>query len=868
MVVRVLRGFAVAVAVAAAIATTGVVSIPAAQASAPTSARTRADALLARMTLAEMIQLGGSGRAGNARLGIPPISFIDGPNGVGEGSAGVTAFPDAVNVGASWDSALARRYGTALGAEAAGKGDTLIAAPTINIVRTPLWGREPESFGEDPYLTSQLVAPEIRGIQSQHVMAEVKHFAAYNQETGRFGTELGAPAVNVLVSDRALHEIYFPGFRAAVQQGGAASVMCSYNEINGTPSCQSRATLGELDGFGLQGFVEPDATLAVRDVVAAAKAGVDNFLLGSILSAAAGVAGGGGVAETVALGAAVRSGQLSPALIAAAARRILIAMFRVGLVGHRPGKPKAFVSTPAHRALATAISAEGTVLLKNRHGILPIAPRTRSVAVIGFDAGAGTQSEENGSPAVLSSRPVITPLAGIRARAGHGVRVAYAPGTLGVVGLPVVPASALAPSSGSGHGLAGTFFGPADFSGSPIARRIDQTVNFAGPRAPLQTIPGTSAASARWAGTLTPPRTGTYRFSLAVSGRARLSVGDRSIAAGNTEFITGAPVYPGANPVSSQGEVRLVAGHRVPISVAYSTGLSIAGAELHLGWEPPAPGLLARAVAVARRARVAVVFANDVSSEGMDRPSLELPGDQDRLIEAVAAANPRTIVVLHTAGPVLMPWRSKVAAIVEAWYPGQQSGRAIAGTLFGDTDPSGRLPVTFPASARQGPTATPAAFPGVGNVVRYREGILVGYRYFNRFDQTPLYPFGYGLSYTTFSLRRTTARRVGSNRWDVSTVVRNTGERSGADVVELYVGDPRAAGEPPRQLKAFVRVVLEPGQRRTVTLHLGDSSFAHYDIARRDWRVDQGRYRLYVGSSSADLPAHLRVSVHVAQGGG
>jgi beta-glucosidase len=202
------------------------------------------------------------------------------------------------------------------------------------------------------------------------------------------------------------------------------------------------------------------------------------------------------------------------------------------------------------------------------------------------------------------------------------------------------------------------------------------------------------------------------------------------------------------------------------------------------------PALIARAVAAARRARVAVVFANDVSSDGMDRPSLNLPGDQDRLIEAVAAANPRTIVVLHTGGPVLMPWRLKVAAILEAWYPGQQSGRAIAETLFGDVDPAGRLPVTFPASPGQGPTANPAAFPGIGSTVRYAEGLFVGYRYYDHFGQQPLYPFGYRLSHTTFALRPAKVSALGSNRFDVSTTVRNTGARPGAEVVSSTSATP------------------------------------------------------------------------------
>lgn len=235
----------------------GSVGVTAPAAVAASSSGARANAVLARMTLEEKLELMGSGAAGVPRLCIPPLRFVDGPNGIGEGSPGVTAFPNAENVGASWDPSLAYRYGVALGGEAAGKGDALLAAPTINIVRSPLWGREPETFGEDPFLTSQLVAPEIRGIQSRQVIAEVKHFAAYNQETGRFGSQLLAPAVNVVASERALQEIYFPGFRAAVQHGGTGSVMCSYNQINGTPSCQDAQTLGVLKGFGPVPGVSP-----------------------------------------------------------------------------------------------------------------------------------------------------------------------------------------------------------------------------------------------------------------------------------------------------------------------------------------------------------------------------------------------------------------------------------------------------------------------------------------------------------------------------------------------------------------------------------------------------------------------------------
>jgi beta-glucosidase len=484
--------------------------------------------------------------------------------------------------------------------------------------------------------------------------------------------------------------------------------------------------------------------------------------------------------------------------------------------------------------------------------------------VIGYDAGAGTQIEEGGSPAVLPGGPVISPLDGIRARAARGTSVTYAPGTLGVVPLPIVPASVLTPSSGSGQGLFGTFYanGAPTFTGSPVTMRVDSTLNFKSAANPLTPIPGTTANSARWTGTLTPPATGEYRFSLTFSGNAKLFIGGQQVVSGDTEWVNAAPADPGAPDISYQGVVNLTAGKPVPITVEYATDASIAGAELHLGWQPPDPSVRDAAVAAARKADVAVVFANDVTSEGMDRSSLSLPGDQDQLIEAVAQANPRTVVVLHTASAVLMPWRDQVAAIVEAWYPGQQSGQAITKTLFGDVDPSGRLPVTFPASDTQGPTANdPSRYPGIDNVAQYSEGLQVGYRWFDANNQRPLFPFGYGLSYTTFSLGGLHVIRRGDGTYDAIVRVRNTGWRAGADVVELYVGDPSSTGEPPRQLKAFQKVYLYPGESRTIRLRLDPSSFQTYDEPTGTWKTTPGTYQINVGSSSEDLPLQTSIAI-------
>ena len=797
----------------------------------------RADALLAQLTFDEKVALAASGSAGVPRLGIPAIAASDGPNGVRLGGAGKTAFPNAQAVAASWDRALAERFGSAIGAEAAGKGFNLTLGPTVNILRTPKWGRAAETFGEDPYLSGQIVAPEIRALQAAHVMAEVKHFAANNQEIDRFGTSLGlaqfSSAVNVVVSERALQEIYFPAFKAAVQEGQAVSVMCAYPQVNGLYACQNPAILGTLkDAWGFAGFVEPDALVAVRDPVAAANAGTDQFALGTT----------GMPSPDKALR------QISTARLDDMVRRILTAMVSVGLFEYpNSGAADAVVSTPEHIALATDIGIQGSVLLKNDGHVLPLAADVGSIAVVGYDAGEGTQHMEGGSAAVLGGT-VVTPLAAITARAGQGVAVNYAPGTLGVVPLQILPADVLTPSSGTGPGLFGTYYAGADLSGPVSRTAVVRTLDGS-------SVLGSTARSARWTGTLTPPVSGTYRFSLQHSGIARLFINGTLVASGDTEGLDNAILgLQAAPPVTAQGLADLTAGSPAAIAVEYVVGSSFIGSALHLGWAPPDPTLVENAVAAARASDVAAVFVNDVTSEGMDRTSLTLPGDQGNLIAAVAAANPRTVVVLHTSGPVLMPWLSQVAAVIQAWYPGQQTGDAIAAVLFGDAEPSGRLPMTFPADAEQGPAQQLTQYPGVDGVVSYDEGIYVGYRYYDQYEQQPLFPFGYGLSYTTFALGDLHVTTRGDGTYAVSVTVTNTGTRQGAAVVQLYVGFPAAAEEPPNQLKGFAKVVLTPGQAGQAEMTLDRSSLAAWSTESNDWVVHPGTYQIRVGTSSRDLP--------------
>lgn len=818
------------------------------------SASRRASALVRKLTLDEKISLvhgdsfGPPGFAGHVpgipRLGIPDLYLSDGPNGVGNGNTGVTAFPVAETDAASFDPGLVQQFGAALGAEHIGKGHNEALAPTINILRVPYWGRVAETFGEDPYLTSQMAVAEVRGIQSQHVIATPKHFAGNNQEAYRLGVNPDGNNVNENISARALNEIYFPAFKAAVQQGGAGAVMCAYNQVNGNYACQNGDLLaGALKAaWRFDGFVVSDWFLATKDTVKAANAGMDMEMpLGTHFGAA--------------LKQAIAGGLVPMSRLNDMVHRILTAEIAIGLFTHPVANPpQADVSTPAHRQLAAQIAEQGSVLLKDSQGVLPLRSSVHSVAVIGYDAGDHYQYTEGGSGAVNPSE-LVTPLQGITARAGSAVKVSYAQGTLGDVALPAVPSSAFTPSSGTGPGLTATYYGNTTFSGTPVATRVEPAPSVSG----TPSVPGLPAAwSARWTGTITAPSSGDYRFSVSGNGAWRVLIGGKLIA--QTPYADFSTL--------AQGMASLTAGQPVPITVEYAAVAAIGGASLSLGWSAPDPAMVAQAVQAAKNSDVAVVFANDVTGEGSDRTSLALPGDQDQLIEAVAAANPHTVVVLNTGGAVLMPWLGNVAGVIESWYPGQEFGTAIAALLWGDVNPSGHLPMTFPASDAQAqasvswPGTIISSPAGAQPTVTYTEGVDVGYRWYDANGQAPLFPFGYGLSYTTFGYSGLQVPPVTDGRHPLVVHVRvtNTGSRAGAAVVQLYLGMPASTGEPPRQLKAFAKVNLAPGASTVVPLALSPSALAYW--GGNGWVIQPGTYQVMVGGSSRDTPATATFHVH------
>ncbi|MFD3333208.1 glycoside hydrolase family 3 protein [Streptomyces sp. NPDC058700] len=780
------------------------------------------------MTAAEKEALVRCDFAALDHLGIPALTMVDASAGL-RGEQNVTAFPVPLAQAATFDEDLARRIGVAIGTEGRAKGYNSLLGPTIDLTRTWHFGRQAESLGEDPLLAGRLGAALTTGMQSRQVTATVKHFAGYTQEVNRFFTDTRVP-------DRAMHEIYQAPFRRVIAAAPTTSVMMAYPKINGTFATQNPTLFADVKNrLGLQGYTVPDFW-AGDDQVAAAKAGMDLAGLGP---------GGVKLAPGALTGGAVSAARLDDA-----ARRILVTMFANGLVDNPVPAPAPDVSTTAHKSLAHEAALASTVLLANRSSALPLPSSLRSLAVIGpagTDALTGVAGSTYVDPGTWT-----TPLQAIRARAGSGTTVTHAQGTTGDIPLTTVPASALR-TSGGAPGLTGRYYASAQPTGTPVVTRTDSVVDFTS--APVDNLP--PVWSATWTGTLTPTHTGLHRFSLLPAGTATLKIGGVTVVSGSRgtrRFFLGTYDYP------LQGTIELTAGKAVSIELTYSNATADQGTcGLTLGWQPAS--LIPAAVQAARTADAAVVFVNRIAGEAMDHEQLTLPADQNQLITAVAAANPRTIVVLNTDGPVTMPWLNDVEAVVQAWYGGRGMGTALAAVLFGDSDPSGRLPVTFPAGPAQGPGTTAATYPGANATVSYDEGTAIGYRYYDAKGQQPQFPFGYGLSYTTFAhgsleaAYNATAKTV-----TLSVTVTNSGNRQGTDVVQIYATLPAAAAAEPRRLVAFRKLALAPGanQRVTFTVPADDLTIWHAGT----WTLVPGLHTFATARDSRTVTGQRAVTIN------
>ncbi len=806
----------------------------------------RIEELIDRMTLHEKIQMVHGARPFEiavgyvppiSGLGIPELQLTDGPVGIRfQGPA--TAFPATIALAATWDQGLAREEGAALGREAKAKDQDVLLAPALNIDRVPVNGRTFEYYSEDPYLTSRMVVQSVRGIQSEGTIATAKHYVANNQEVSR-----GRVSANV--SERALREIYLPGFEAAVREANVGCVMAAYNKVNGTYCTQNEHLLTDTlkNEWGFEGFVVSDWG-ATHSTVPAAKAGLD-------LEMPTGEYFGDDLRQ------AILDNEVDAATLDDKVRRILRQMVIAGVLNNRKKGAPGEANTPRHQALARRIAAEGTVLLKQRDATLPLdRQKLSSVAVIG--PGADTAKVGGGGSSEVIPPYSISPLDGIRKRAGSEISVEYAAGEEVV---HPVPASALTPPGATNGetGLRGEYFNNTEFRGRPVLARIDEQINFGVGSETMSQKLNDNNFSVRWTGTLTAPNTGTYTLVLTSDDGSYLYLDDELVIDNGGEHAVQAKSY------------NVVLEARRPYRVRIDYFESAGDAYVVFGWRTPnEQDPVHLAVELARQSDVAIVIATDDSMEGTDRDSLELPGRQNELISAVASVNERTVVVLRTGGPVLMPWLEEVPNVLETWYPGMAEGDALASVLFGDINPSGKLPVTFGMRPEDYPTNTQEQYPGVNGIVDYSEGIFVGYRHFDQQGIEPLFAFGHGLSYTSFDYRNLSLKtssvsqeqRVAGNgstrsssvTLEVDVEIQNVGPRKGAEVVQLYLRAPdKAAPMPPKQLRGFQKVFLEPGQVERVSFHLDKRALSYWNTDAHDWVVQNGTYHAMVGSSSRDI---------------
>ncbi|TMM43073.1 MAG: beta-glucosidase [Actinobacteria bacterium] len=774
---------------------------------------------------------------GVPRLGIPALTFTDGPAGV-RMNLPTTAMPAPVALAATFSAEIARNYGSVLGRDARARDQDVIFAPMINTVRVPQAGRNFETLGEDPFLVSHLVVPEINGIQATGTIATAKHYAENNQENNRQG-------VNVNVDERTLHEIELRGFEAAVRQGHSGSVMCSYNSVNGKFACENPTLLTDIlrNRWGFTGFVVSDYG-ANHSAGPALQAGLDIEFFGTHFHD---------------LKAAIQSGAVPVAALDRAVRHILTTMQRFGLLAHASPDGAPVVNRPippfpldADARQARAIAEQGAVLLRNERNALPLGKDDlSSLAVIGPTArqllvGGGGSSRVLGVPG-----REVSPLTALQ-QAGANATFRVGRDLQGVA----VPSAVLAPPNAppGEHGLLRT-------DTTTGAQQIDPMLDFVGATA----LPAGTQAS--WTGTLTAPVTGDYLLAVQTAGTgAALTVDGTAIDTGGILALLGTSLRRTTDGLTNASvHLHLTAGSHT-ISVAASPipafppfiEPSSGPVQIRLAWVTPQQRQadFDAAVAAARHARTAVVFAYMEGTEGVDQPTLALPNEQDQLIAAVAKASPRTVVVLNSGYPVLMPWLHDVRSVLDMWYPGQEGGWATADLLTGAAVPGGKLPMTFPAREADAPTATsPLRYPGVNNQEFYSEGIYVGYRWYDAMGIQPLFPFGFGLSYTTFAysnLKIIPGTRRNAPR--VRFTVTNTGSRTGTEVAQVYAGQlPTAVPTPPKQLAGVAQLTLRPGQSRQVTVELDLLSLSFWDTTTHRWLAPAGQVPVLVGSSSRDI---------------
>ena len=792
------------------------------------------DDLLQQMTIEEKISMLAGADLWHSvavpRLGIPQFRVTDGPNGArgswGNMGASSVATPVGIALGATWNPDLVEKVGKVLGDELKAKGAHILLAPTVNIHRTPIAGRNFECYSEDPFLSGMLASAYIKGIQSKGVGACIKHFVANDQEFERF-------SISSEVDERTLREIYLEPFRIAIRNSNPWAVMSAYNRVNGVYAAENNHMLLEIlkGEWKYEGIVMSDWFGTYdKDVP---NSGLDLEMPGKARWMSE---------EHVKR--ALDDGPLTEEMLDDKVTRLLGVLEKAALFANPELQPERAEDKPQHRRVIREAAREAIVLLKN-DGILPLK-KVKLIAVIG--PNAETAQILGGGSSSVTPHYAVSPFEGIKNRAGDKIKVQAATGCFIYKTLPPPAPETLSTADGR-RGLNLSLFNGTEFSGDPTYTDVTPRVQYGWFE---NTVPNVNqeSFSLRLEGFFTPQKSGTHTLALSAVGWGRLYLDDKLIIDHTSDSDMAKQLT---------AEVKLEGGKAYPIKIEYYWKGNPRWRSLAFGHQPPhAKDLIAEAVKLARNSDVVVLVVGlngEWESEGFDRVDMKLPGAQNELIERVTKANKNTIVVLNAGSPVEMPWIDKVPAVLQLWYNSQEQGNALADVLFGDVNPSGKLPTTFPVRLEDNPAYI--NYPGENGKVRYGEGIFVGYRYYDKKDIAPLFPFGHGLSYTTFkySNLRLSAKALTPNELlKVRVDVTNTGKVAGKEVVQLYVRDVQSSvARPEKELKAFTKVELAPKQTKTVTFTLDREAFWFFDVNRNTWTTEPGEFEILVGASSRDI---------------
>ncbi|MCF8243379.1 MAG: glycoside hydrolase family 3 C-terminal domain-containing protein [Melioribacteraceae bacterium] len=786
--------------------------------------------LLSQMSLQEKLEYIGGYKGfyirDIERIGLPEIKMSDGPMGV-RNYGPTTAYPASIGLAASFNCELAYKFGTAMGRDARARGVHIILAPGVNIYRAPFCGRNFEYLGEDPYLASQMVVPVITGIQSQEVVATVKHYIANNQEFDRHN-------VSSNVDERTLREIYMPAFKAAVQVGKVGALMTAYNLINGVHASEhdylnNQVLKGE---WGFDGVVMSDwvSTYSTEGVV---NGGLDLEMPS------------GKFMNPELIMPLIESGEINEAAIDDKVRRILRMIVDFNFMQREQELSEIPKDDPSSRKAALQMAREAVVLLKNDSGLLPLNKNEiKKIAVIGPNSHPAVHGA-GGSSFTTPNHPVSI-LEGIENLSKENFKVIHKRGIRDLSGDNTYGKSSFYQSDGS-RGLKGEYYNNMNFYGEPGLIRIDENLNFVFNNHPLGGEDN-SNFSVRWTGVIKPEKSALYRFYITGDDGYRLLVNGDTVL--NAWFDQA--------PTTRSAVLQLESGKDYNLLIEYYQNGG--GAELKFGYEEETPPDIDETVKIAAEAEAVILcvgFTPATEGEGRDR-EYKLPDQQVELIKKTMAANKNTIIALTAGGNVDMnDWIDDTNALLHVWYPGQEGGTAIAEIIFGDVNPSGKLPATFEKKWEDSPVYNYYHDDDNDKNVEYSEGIFVGYRYFDRAETKPRFPFGFGLSYTTFkydNLKVDIIEKGGSVNVKAEFTITNTGSVPGAEAAQVYVSDlVSTVKRPAKELKGFEKVYLEPGETKTVEIILDNDAFKFYDVDTKSWILEPGNFEIMVGSSSRDI---------------